>query len=130
MAETTTYTERRAQVMTASGLDVLAGIWLLISPFVITFRGLPNAVTNDVVFGIVVAVLAAIRFFGAYRASWISWLNALIGLWILVSPWFLGFSIAPEAMWNNVLTGIAIIILGGWSALASGATAGETRTGV
>jgi hypothetical protein len=114
------------QVATASGLDILAGIWLLISPFVLAFT-LVAPRSNNVICGIVVTILAAIRFFGARDAAWLSWINALIGLWVLIAPWALGFSRTGTATTNNVLIGIAIIILAVWSALATSSGQSEER---
>jgi len=33
----------------------------------------------------------------------ISWINILLGIWVLISPFVLGFAQAPRAMWNNVI---------------------------
>jgi hypothetical protein len=107
------------QVMTASGLDVLAGIWLLISPFVIGFASVSAAATNNVVCGIIVTVLAAVRFFGAYRQGWLSWVNCVIGLYTIASPWIVGFARNHHATTNNVVIGIVIAILAFWSAVAT-----------
>jgi SPW repeat-containing protein len=127
----------RGQVATASGLDVLAGIWLLISPFVLAFRShggafnsnVTGAVTNDVVLGIVIGLLALYRTFNAANNVWVSWLNVLLGIWVLISPWVVGFSSMRIAMTNNVIMGIIVIILAGWSALASSASPEEVNTG-
>ncbi|PIP30103.1 hypothetical protein COU12_00790 [Candidatus Jorgensenbacteria bacterium CG10_big_fil_rev_8_21_14_0_10_54_38] len=37
-----------------------------------------------------------------------------LGVWVLISPWVLGFSALNLARWNNVLAGIAIITLAFW----------------
>jgi hypothetical protein len=111
---------------TASGLDVLAGIWLLISPFVLSFRHLGDAVANNVVLGIIIGLLALYRFFSPTHGVWVSWLNVLLGIWVLISPWVLGFNFtSPVARSNNVIMGIIVIILAGWSALAT--TAADER---
>jgi len=39
----------------------------------------------------------------------------IVGIWILISPWVLGFSDISVAMWSNVLCGILLTILGAWS---------------
>jgi hypothetical protein len=114
--------EHRGQIMTASGIDVLVGLWLIISPWVLAYHSLAAATTNDVIFGIIIAVLAASRFFGAYDIAWPSWVNVVLGVWILVSPWFLGYSMHMAALWNNVFFGIAVIVLAGWSALTTNLT--------
>jgi hypothetical protein len=116
----------RGQVATASGLDILAGIWLLISPFVLAFSRVTGAMANDVVLGIVIGVLAAIRFFGAYRQTWLSWINALLGVWVLISPWVVGYSFNHVALTINVVLGIIVIILACWSALATDTTSTAT----
>lgn len=110
----------RRQVQTASGLDVLAGIWLLISPFVLMFYS-QMATSNNVIVGLAIALIASIRFFGAYDAAWLSWINAVLGLWVLLSPWILGFSEFDVATGNNIILGIIVIVLASWSALATNA---------
>jgi hypothetical protein len=117
-------------VSTASGLDALAGVWLLISPFVIGFASLTSAMTNNVICGAVVIVLAVTRFAGASRQAWLSWINCLIGLWTLISPWVLGFAGYRAATTNNVIIGIVIAVLAFWSAAATTPTDETGRTTV
>ncbi|MFH1226053.1 MAG: SPW repeat protein [bacterium] len=45
---------------------------------------------------------------------WQVWLNGLIGLWLILSA-FLGFE-GPALIWNLVVSGIVVAILGFWSA--------------
>lgn len=45
-------------------------------------------------------------------------MNALLGVWIVLSPFVLGFSGAPAALWNNVTIGVAltaVALAGGWA---------------
>lgn len=124
-----TITMHRNQVQTASGLNFLAGVWLFISAFVV-FAHSPM-VTNNIVFGIIVALLALIRISGAYTESWLSWVNAVIGVWVIISPWVVmgtGPGGPTQAMMiNNCITGAVILGLGCWSALATD-TEPVTRT--
>jgi hypothetical protein len=106
------------QITLASGANLILGLWLIVAPFVLTFTG-SGARGNDIILGIVIAVIAACRVFGAYRSAWLSWVNALLGIWVIISPWVLGFSGKAQPTWNNVIVGIAITILGVWSAVAS-----------
>lgn len=115
------------QVATASGLDILAGIWLIISPFFLAYNSAGRATSNDVILGIIIAIIAAVRFFGAYEQAWLSWINVLLGIWVLISPWALGYSNVAAPLWNNVILGIIVIILAAWSALATD-TADVTTT--
>jgi hypothetical protein len=40
-----------------------------------------------------------------------NWLNVILGIWIVLSPFVLGFSNRTALMWNNVATGGAIFLL-------------------
>ena len=106
----------RNEVATASGLIVLAGIWLIIAPFVLGYRS-GDPYWNDIVFGAIVAVIALVRISGAYRASELSWANAIIGVWLFVSAFWLDAS--GRASWNDVIMGIIVFVLAIASARAS-----------
>lgn len=43
------------------------------------------------------------------------WIQLLAGLWILISPWVLGFYAINLALWSNLIAGVLIIILNIWS---------------
>ncbi len=106
------------QIRVASAINFLAGIYLLIAGLM----GGPTAGStwNSVIFGIIVAVLAATRFTGA-TGPWASWIDALIGLWLIISPWVYGFS-GTQWEWNSIVIGIIMLVLGVWSALAGNQT--------
>jgi hypothetical protein len=86
-----------------SWLNVLLGIWVVISPFVLGFYS-SKAVWNNVVTGGVVGILALIRW-RMDRPGW-SWLNLILGIWLVISPFVL--FLGSTAMWNNVILGIII----------------------
>lgn len=111
------------QVRTASGLNIIAGIWTIISPWVYGFNNGVGNVWNSVIVGIIIAIFAAIRFFGAAGAVWLSWINALLGIWLILSPWIYGFTANTGRMWNSIIVGICVLILGVWSAVASSTAA-------
>lgn len=118
---------RRSQVQVASGLNLLAGIWLILSAYVVSTHG--SMQTNNVICGIAVAALAAIRAFGAYDQGWLSWVNAAIGVWVVVSPWAVTGpgQAGPTTgiIINNCVTGGLMIIFGNWSALATETAVGS-----
>lgn len=45
---------------------------------------------------------------------WQGWVNLILGLWLIVSPWLLGFSSTAGAMWNSVIVGFVVAILAYW----------------
>jgi hypothetical protein len=110
----------------ASLLNLLAGIWLIISSWVLGFSGVPVAVGNAVILGIAVLVLAAIRL-GTTGTNGISWLNLILGIWLIISPFVLGFSGAAGAMGNAVVLGILVGLFSLWAGLANQTTAASPR---
>ena len=43
-----------------------------------------------------------------------SWIQLVIGFWILLSPWLLGFADIGIMKWSNVLCGLALVVMSGW----------------
>jgi hypothetical protein len=106
----------REEVQTAGALNVIAGIWLIISPFVLGYTA-ADAAWNPIVFGAIVAFFAFLRFAGAYRAEGLSWLNMAIGAWLFISAFWLAQSMT--ASWNVGILGVIVFVLGAWGAAAS-----------
>ncbi|HEY8449825.1 MAG TPA: SPW repeat protein [Bacillota bacterium] len=46
---------------------------------------------------------------------WQDWLNALLGLWVAVQPWVLGYAENKAALWASVIAGVLVIIFSLWS---------------
>lgn len=91
--------------MWAQILNILLGVWLMISPYVLHLDGAPYTmahVTGPVV--IAVAVLSCREVTRIFR-----FLNLLPALWLMLSPWFLHFP-PGVPLANQELTAIAITI--------------------
>jgi len=46
--------------------------------------------------------------------KYFSWAQLILGLWVLASPWILGFSEITTALWSNVIIGALIMIFALW----------------
>lgn len=46
--------------------------------------------------------------------SYLSWAKLMLGVWVFVSPWVLGFDAYPLALWSNIISGAGIVILTLW----------------
>ena len=68
--------------------NLILGAILFFSPWVFGFDS-GRASQNAHIAGIVIAVLAVAAL--AAFAIWEEWLNLIVGLWTLVSPWVFGF---------------------------------------
>ena len=85
---------------------ILGGV-LFFSPWIFGFDA-GRASENAHIAGIVIAVLAIAAL--AAFATWEEWLNLIVGLWTMVSPWVLGFQ-GTRAMTVSVVIGIAVAVL-------------------
>lgn len=84
----------------------LGGI-LIFSPWIFKFpAGIESR--NPIIAGLVIAVLsiAALTAF----AVWEEWLNLIVGLWLVISPWVLKFQ-GTTAMRADVVVGIIVAAL-------------------
>jgi hypothetical protein len=43
-----------------------------------------------------------------------NWTFGVIGVWILLSPWLLGFANSSIAKWSNVLAGLILVVVNAW----------------
>lgn len=41
----------------------------------------------------------------------LSWANFVLGLWLIIAPFALGYSSVPAATWNSVIVGIVVAVL-------------------
>lgn len=44
----------------------------------------------------------------------LSWAQLVMGLWLIVSPWILGYASITVMKWSNALIGIALVIINTW----------------
>jgi hypothetical protein len=88
--------------------NLILGAFLFVSPWIFGFGG-SRAAENANIVGVVIAVLAIAAL--AAFAVWEEWLNLIVGLWALVSPWVLGFQATTKAMAVCVIVGILVAIL-------------------
>ena len=110
---------RAPHVTAASDLNIIAGLCLIIAPFVLGYTRLTASMWNATIVGIIVAAIATMRVFGARTAGWLSWVNAALGVWLIVSPWVFGNASNSRVLWNDIILGAIILVLGAWSALAT-----------
>jgi len=97
-----------------SWINIVLGILVIISPFVVQFTRFPAAMWNNVIVGIVIAVLAIIRNSVPRQTGW-SWVNVILGIWMIISPFALG-AMTTAVLWNNIILGIVIALIATGSA--------------
>lgn len=102
--------------------NLVLGLWLIASPWILQFTTAPVAARNVWIAGGIIAVLAAAALYQVQQ--WEEWTNAVIGIWLVVSPWVLGFSNDAVTTWNSAIIGLVVLCVAGWELYA---LPGETR---
>jgi hypothetical protein len=96
-------------------INLVLGIWLIVSPLALGYTAQTTPAWNAYAIGIVVAVLSAAALWQFQK--WEEWLSALLGAWLIVSPWILGYSVGHVETWNQVIVGIVVGVLAFWSSV-------------
>ena len=107
-------------------LCMLAGLWLWVSPFVLHFKLGSDASSDANVVGILIGTLSMMAI--ATPQVWEEWSKVVLGLWLLASPWLLGFSHQLVATYNISIVGLVVIALSLWSLARRGLSQQQLTT--
>ncbi|MGA8516405.1 MAG: SPW repeat protein [Burkholderiaceae bacterium] len=96
-------------------LNAVLGACLVLSPWSwsLGYTDLQVATFNAVIIGaaLIATALGAMLF----PKAWEEWAEAVLGLWMLASPWVLGFAGHRPAMLVAVIVGAAVMLLALWT---------------
>jgi SPW repeat-containing protein len=98
-------------VKTTSTLNLLAGLWLFVSPWVYVVYMAPNAWNNWIV-GALIVIFGAIRFSNPMTARGASIVNLILGAWTFASPWIYGYTTYQGRLINSLCVGFIVFVLG------------------
>jgi hypothetical protein len=92
-------------------IDVVAGIWIIVMPFVF---GLSLTVHwASIVLGAIILIIGLLAWYGTGAAnlnwSWMSWINVVLGLVTVYYPFFYGLT--GGVMTSYVVTGAIVFIV-------------------
>lgn len=103
-------------------VNALAGLWLVASPWILGYQ-------NVVVAAASTAALGAILFFSSIGAmqfpqAWEEWLDAVLGIALMLLPVLFGFDGVRPALLNALVTGAIVTFLALWVLASDDALAG------
>jgi len=53
-----------------------------------------------------------VAFFALWALSqpqrWEEWINLIIGIWLIIAPFAIGFTTNPGAMWSHIIVGVLV----------------------
>ena len=105
--------------------NLILGLWLVISPWALSYMMETIPTWNAIIVGVVIAV-AAIGALVAFH-KWEEWVNVALAVWLIVSPFVLDYASNTTVLWNQIIVGALVGILALWAALTTpetGVTAG------
>ncbi|WP_284740356.1 SPW repeat domain-containing protein [Amycolatopsis sp. RTGN1] len=94
-----------------SSLAFVAALWLGFAPYVLHFSEVRGGLANgiDVLVALVVGVLALVRTVVPRDFPAFSVVNAVLGLWLVVAPFVLGYELARVVVTDLV---VSVLLLG------------------
>lgn len=85
-------------------INLVLGLALLCSPFALHFADRPAALWNAVACGVIIGAIAVAGIV-SYQ-PWKEGAALLVGLWLILSPWILGYVGAAVPTWTDLLFGV------------------------
>jgi site-specific recombinase len=94
-------------------INLIIAACLFISPWVVGFAGVTSPAWNAWIIAVALAIVTIIALSAA--AEWEEWVNVIFGLWLIVSPWVLGFADNAGALWTHLILGVITAAVAGWA---------------
>lgn len=105
-----------------SWLVAVAGLWEIVSPYILAYSTTTVAMWNAYIAGVVLIILAVWAALSEQTRldRNLEWINAVVGVWLILSPFALNYSAVVAALWNNIIVGVVVIVLAAWAATTFG----------
>ncbi len=86
--------------------NILLGVWLVLTPLFGIGAVSDVAAINSYLTGAAVAIFAIAAL--ARPQMWEEYINLVLGLWLILAPFALGFTNLAAPMWNQIIVGLLI----------------------
>jgi hypothetical protein len=107
-----------------SWIIALCGLWEsgdIAALFIPGFGRVQAFVWNHVIVGILLVLIGggAALTSNVRTAKTMNWIAVVAGIWLMIAPFILGTPAIAAGLWNDIIVGVIVLILGVWAALAS-----------
>jgi hypothetical protein len=105
-----------------SWLVALVGVWVVVARVALGATATTAFLADAIIVGAALVILGAWAALSDQRGidRTLDWINALLGVWLIAAPFVLGYTGVAYALWNDVIVGIAVAVLGVWAAVRVG----------
>jgi hypothetical protein len=106
-------------IKTLSWLVVLVGAWEVIAPFVLGYTMATGALWDAIILGIGLIIFAGWAALSNEISTirGLNWINVILGVWLILAPFIIGYTSFAAALWNDIIVGIVAVVLAGWAAI-------------
>lgn len=92
-------------------ISCVLGAWAAIAPFVFPWDVCLWVWMAGVIPGALVFLLSGGFALNPRKGlAWLCWLSAILGIWLIVSPFIAGYAMVLDVVWGNILPGLLIAI--------------------
>lgn len=100
----------------------LLGLWEfgdIAALFVPGFGHIQAFVWNHIIVGMILMIVGAWAALTSNvgTARKLSWIAAAGGVWLIIAPFILGLPAIAAGLWNDIIVGVIVFLLGVWAAL-------------
>ena len=104
----------RAWTRWQSWLNLVVGIWLFISPWVLRTTSDAPTAWNAWIIGAAIFVVALIAL-GTPASAVAPWANVVLGVWLFISPWVLRYTDVSDGAANAWTFGVITVLVALWA---------------
>jgi len=95
-------------------LSLAVGVWLFLTPIVFDYES-QAAMVSAFIVGLALILIETTAI--TMPAVWEELVSIVLGIWLMASPWALGFTIHRNETETAVFVGMAVIALSVWATL-------------
>ncbi|ENN85412.1 hypothetical protein RHSP_52562 [Rhizobium freirei PRF 81] len=92
---------------------LLLAVCLFVSPWIFGFTSEAMPSWNAWIVAVMLGLLASAAL--SAFAEWEEWAKMVLGLWLIASPWLLGFAANANAMWTDIVLGVLVAAASLWA---------------
>ena len=94
----------------------LVGVWELVSPFISGMTAKTASIERIGATGLVLIICGSLAIMASQMKTikYTGGVSAVLGLWLIIAPFALGYAEEALPMWNDVLAGMMTLTSGTW----------------
>lgn len=108
----------------ADWVNLILGIWVLVSPWVLAFSASTGATWSAVVLGVLV-IAASAWALSQSELMLVEWANLVLGILLFIAPWVIGYFGSALPAWNSWIFGVLVFLVAAYTFIPSTHTHGQ-----